>query len=223
MDALEQNWDREKGLLDRENSLKQGQLQLQITREIQKNMDDLSTLLLQLGGLVFLLSLAGYGAIKWIRNELHATMAKEIKTEVATLVDIAKKHNIERDWIENGRITLLNLDESKKDELERLLKDWGFKNIDPKVLTNFEPLKNKQQIVLFNDDICKTRQDLIWEYIEKCPDDTVFVAYSTINLPRNEENAWAWKKLITANMPATLFGQLMTAFRYQDALIRARS
>ncbi|MBF0630906.1 MAG: hypothetical protein HQL89_07935 [Magnetococcales bacterium] len=221
---MEQTWDREKNFFDRDISLKQGQLQMQISHEIQKKGDDLSTKQQQLEIIIIIFSLVGLGTIVgsmiWIRNNLHATMAKRMETDMATLKDIAKKHNIERDWIENGRISLLSLDHSKAAEKERLLKDWGFKNIDSKVLADFEPLKNKQQIVLFNDDICKDQQEWVWKYIQECSDDTVFVAYTPLRLQGDDQ---AWNKLITANMPATLFGQLMTAFRYQDALIRARS
>ncbi|HIJ82896.1 MAG: hypothetical protein HW380_3381 [Magnetococcales bacterium] len=227
--TLEQIWNREKKFLDDGNSLQQERLQLQISkqfntleREIQKTKDDLSLEERVLFIINFIAVGFIAGVLVWIKNRLYATMAKRMKTDTATLKDVAKKHNIERDWIKNGRITLLSLGQSKADELEKLIKDWGFKNIFSKVLTDFGPMDNDPQIVLFNDDICKDQEGWVWKYIQECSDDTVFVAYTKCNLPRDGHDQ-EWKKLITANMPATLFGQLMTAFRYQDALKRARS
>ncbi|MBF0603639.1 MAG: hypothetical protein HQL07_08080 [Nitrospirae bacterium] len=227
--TLEQTWDREKNFLEREKSLQQGQLRLDFSeqfnilkRENQRIVDDLSwewRLLVFINSIVAIFVVT---VLALIYTSLRAIMTKRMDSIAITLEDIAKKHNIERDWIENGRITLLSLSQPKADELQTLVRDyWGFKGAVSKVLADFEPMNN-QKIVLFNKDICENRQDLIWEYIQKCPDDTVFVAYTT-GTEKLKGDTQAWKKLITANMPATLFGQLMTAFRYQDALKRARS
>ncbi len=226
--TLEQNWEREKGFLERENSLQQEWSQLEISKqfntlkcEIQEIVNDLSrekNILIIINSII---AIFVAGVLVWIYNALKYIMTKRMEKIATTLEDVAKNHDIERDRIEHGRITLLSWEQSEADKMERLLKGWGFKNIESKVLTNFEPLKNEQQIVLFNEDICKDQPALIWEYIEKCRNDTVFVAYSTSTLPRDK--AQAWNKLIIANMPATLLGHLMTAFRYQDTLKRARS
>ncbi|MBF0422016.1 MAG: hypothetical protein HQL73_03395 [Magnetococcales bacterium] len=230
VEKLEGSWDRERDYLIRERSLQQESLK----RDIDKRMDQFEDrvkekerdysvhsifLVIIIEGSIFFVGLAYPLTYMILERKMDDRISKEMDANVTILKELVKTHKTERDWIEQGHISLLSLQDSTKEELEKLVRSWGFKKIDSRVVSSFEPLETRQ-VVLFNKDICE-KQDLLWEYIRESPGDTVFVAYTEKHLTRDKTTTELWRKLVTANMPATLFGQMMTAFWYHDALKRA--
>jgi hypothetical protein len=109
------------------------------------------------------------------------------------------------------RLLILSSTEKAQEDIKKFFFKFKFKNVQYRIVDQYK-LFTDYDVIIFNNEDGSFGQDLINQYLlNASPDDTCFVAYTTVNLNRDH-------RVNFSNSPFTLYHSVLTTLKYDEIL-----
>jgi hypothetical protein len=219
IEARVKNLENYKENLDQLYEISSGKLEQSINNQMQEQLATIEeskkilALLVWIGIPATLLGLlsAYFLAINKTKKLIVTKIESIVEHKREEIIKLIETQEFDSKLRKTKRLLILSSSEKAQEDIKKFFVKFKFKNVQYRIVDQYK-LFTDYDVIIFNNEDGSFGQELINQYLlNASPDDTCFVAYTTINLNRDH-------RINFSNSPFTLYHSVLTTLKYDEIL-----